>query len=279
MLAGNVSAELGHIIELTAQNVNIDEAVIRDLIAANITVSMLKAGTISADDFNIVSDDGGMSIVGNTMQFKDKNGHIRIQIGRDSNNDFTFVLYDETGTGVLIDSTGIKESAISDGLINNDMIADHTISKDKLNFQTVETDENGNVDITKIVANGEGLDVQLTHMETTITGIQDQINNLDTSSYSLNIFSTNGLVFVAGKIDTILQPILYYGTNNITNDFDDSHFIWTRQSSDNDGDGYWNQAHLTGTKNLHITTDDVIRSASFTCSFYDNDIKLVEAVF
>ncbi|MBC5688238.1 hypothetical protein H8S37_04750 [Mediterraneibacter sp. NSJ-55] len=103
LLAGNVSAELAHIINLTAKNVNIDEAVIRDLIAAQITVSMLQAGDISANKFHIISDDGGLSIVGNTMQFKDKNDTVRIQIGRDSNNDFTFVLYDETGKGILID--------------------------------------------------------------------------------------------------------------------------------------------------------------------------------
>ncbi len=58
---------------------------------------MLKAGDISADRFNIKSDDGGLEIVGNTMQFRDKNGNIRIQIGRDAKDDFTFVLYDETG--------------------------------------------------------------------------------------------------------------------------------------------------------------------------------------
>ena len=178
LLAGNISAELGHIIELTAENVNIDEAVIRDLIAANITVSMLKAGSISADDFNIVSDDGGMSIVGNTMQFKDKDGHIRIQIGRDSNNDFTFVLYDETGTGVLIDSTGIKESAISDGLINNDMVADGTLSKDKLSFDIVEGDGNGNLDAGKVIIDGHGIDVEFTSVKQTINETNNRIDNL-----------------------------------------------------------------------------------------------------
>lgn len=145
LIAGNVSAELGHIISLTAENVNIDEAVIRDLIAANITVSMLKAGTISSNKFEIASDDGGMSIIGNTMQFKDKNGKIRIQIGRDSNDDFTFVLYDSTGSGVLIDSTGIKPSAISDGLIQTDMVADNAITEDKIDKTNILewTDDNG----------------------------------------------------------------------------------------------------------------------------------------
>lgn len=146
LIAGNVSTELGHIIRLTAENVNIDEAVIRDLIASQITVSMLKAGTISSDKFDISSEDGGMTIVGNTMQFKDKSGNIRIQIGRDSNNDFTFVLYDETGTGVLIDSTGIKESAIADGLIQTDMVSDGAITESKIDKTDILewTDEDGN---------------------------------------------------------------------------------------------------------------------------------------
>ena len=61
---------------------------------------MLKAGEISTDKFNVTSDDGRLTIIGNTMQFKDKNGNIRIQIGRDANDDFTFVLYDSTGKGV-----------------------------------------------------------------------------------------------------------------------------------------------------------------------------------
>ena len=73
LISGNVSAELGHIINLTAQNVTIDEAVIKDLIAAQITVSMLKAGTISADKFQIESDDGGMAIAGNTIQRQERN--------------------------------------------------------------------------------------------------------------------------------------------------------------------------------------------------------------
>lgn len=146
LIAGNVSAELGHIIHLTAQNVKIDEAVIRDLIASQITVSMLKAGTISSDKFNIVSEDGSMTIVGNTMQFKDENDVVRIQLGKDETGNFTFVLYDETGKGVLIDSEGIKESAIEDGLIKTDMVSDGAITESKIDKNGILewTDEEGN---------------------------------------------------------------------------------------------------------------------------------------
>ena len=200
LLAGTVSAELGHLIELTAQNVKIDEAVIRDLIAANITVSMLKAGSISADDFNIVSDDGGMSIVGNTMQFKDKNGNIRIQIGRDSNNEFTFVLYDETGKGVLIDSTGIKESAISDGLIKNDMVANGTLSKDKLGFDIVEGDGNGNVDAGKVLIDGHGIDVEFTSVKQTITETNGRIDDLENQIGSIELMGEQIFKSIQGVV-------------------------------------------------------------------------------
>ena len=146
---------MAHIIKLTAENVQIDEAVIRELIAANITVSMLKASEIDTDKFHVKSNDGSLEIVGNTMQFKDQNDVVRIQIGRDTNNNFTFCLYDETGKGVLIDSSGIKESAISDGLIKNDMVANGTLGKEKFNFNIVEADENGNIDAGKVLINGK----------------------------------------------------------------------------------------------------------------------------
>ena len=199
LLAGNISAELGHLIHLTASNVVVDDAVIRDLIAANITVAMLKASTISADKFNIASDDGGLTIVGNTMQFKDKNNNVRIQIGRDAKDNFTFTLYDETGKGILIDSKGIKESAIADGLIKNDMVADGTLSKDKLNFNIVEADKNGNVDATKVIVNGHGVDAEFVSIKKQIT---DQIENVEDKIGTLDLYGEQ----IFRKIDGVISP-------------------------------------------------------------------------
>lgn len=280
LLAGNVSAELGHIIKLTAENVVIDEAVIRQLIASQITVSMLKAGTINADKFNIESEDGGMAIAGNTMQFKDKNGTVRIQIGRDSNNDFTFCLHDETGKGVLIDSTGIKDSAIEDGLIKNDMIADSTIGKDKLAFSAVEQDADGKIHVSDVIVNGQGINASFTTIQNSMSDMQTQIDGIKVSTpYTLNIFSSNGTTFRPGMINTTLSPTLYLGQSDITDMYDETHFVWTRQSPDSDGDHYWNTAHANGTKGLHITNEDVFGGASFTCSFFNEDKELARAVF
>lgn len=222
LLAGNVSASLGHIISLTADNVSISEAVIKELIAAQITVSMLKASDISTDIFHIVSDDGGIEIAGNTMQFKDANGVVRIQIGRDTNNEFTFCLYDKTGTGVLIDSTGIHESAISDGLIKNDMIGNGEISKDKLGFSIIEANEDGTINIGQIKIDGESFEIvyntfkesttsrlnELSNMVQSVELIGEQVftetdGAISPSSITLNATCKNGAVISKWYIDGI----------------------------------------------------------------------------
>lgn len=271
LLAGNVVADLGHVINLTAKNVNIDEAVIRELIAAKISVGMLQAGTISTDQFKIMSDDGGVEIVGNTMQFKDDNGNIRIQIGRDANNEFTFTLYNADGTGVLIDDTGIHESAISDGLIVNDMVSDGTLGKEKFNFNIVEGDENGNLDAGKVIINGQGIDAEFTSIRTEISEVSQAI---DENSYSIYVISSAGSAFSYGNIDTLLSVHVLYKGTDVTDKFDDSCFVWTRRSADTSGDIYWNEQHSTGTKQLRITRADVFRSASFGCTFSYNGTVL-----
>lgn len=183
LLAGNISAELEHVIKLTAENVVIDEAVIKNLIAAQITVSMLQAGSISADDFNIISDDGGLSIVGNTMQFRDKDGNIRIQIGRDANDEFTFTLYDNTGQGVLIDSTGIKPSAISDGLIQTDMIADKAVTEDKIDKTGITewTDDEGNkvFDVSNMYYGDDKFSVSYTSTVNKVMDLESKIGTVE----------------------------------------------------------------------------------------------------
>ena len=204
LIAGNVSTELGHIIRLTAENVNIDEAVIRDLIASQITVSMLKAGTISSDKFDISSDDGGMTIVGNTMQFKDKDGNIRIQVGRDSNNDFTFVLYDETGTGVLIDSTGIKESAIADGLIQTDMVSDGAITESKIDKTGILewTDEDGNkiFQVGNMYFGDDKFEVSYTQTVEKVDTVYDRVESIESKLGSIELMGEQIFKSIQGTV-------------------------------------------------------------------------------
>lgn len=131
-------------IHLTSENAVIDSALIRNAVIQTVAVSDLMAGTISTDKFTIASDDGGIKIQGATQQWSDSDGTVRMQAGRDAKGNFTFSLFDADGKGVLIDSTGIKENAIADGLIVNKMVADDAgIAGSKLDIDSVINAING----------------------------------------------------------------------------------------------------------------------------------------
>ena len=80
-----------------------------------------------------------------TQQWRDTDGIVRMQAGRDANGDFTFSLFDKTGKGILLDATGVKEGAIADGLIVNKMVAENAaIAGTKLDIPSVVTAINNN---------------------------------------------------------------------------------------------------------------------------------------
>ena len=138
VLMGNAGVGDLQNIHLTSENAVIDSALIRTAVMQTVSISDLLAGDISTNKFRILSDDGGILIQGATQQWKDADGIIRMQAGRDANGDFTFALFDKTGKGILLDSTGIKEGAIADGLIVNKMVSDDAaISANKLDIDSL----------------------------------------------------------------------------------------------------------------------------------------------
>lgn len=146
------SAGIGDLqnIHLTTKNAVIDSALIKSAVIQTVTVGDLLSGTISTDKFIIASDDGGIKIQGATQQWADSNGTIRMQAGRDKNGDFTFCLFDKTGKGVLIDSTGIKPDAIADGLIVDSMVSDAAnINAKKLDINSMFSVINGSTQTIK----------------------------------------------------------------------------------------------------------------------------------
>lgn len=150
LLAGNAGVGDLQNIHLTSANAMIDSALIRNAVMQTVTVGDLMSGTISTNKFTILSDDGGIRISGATQQWKDSDGVVRMQAGRDTSGNFTFALFDATGTGVLIDSTGIKPGAIADGLIVNDMVAeDAAIAGSKLDIESIFEEMNGSTSVLK----------------------------------------------------------------------------------------------------------------------------------
>ena len=180
LVNGNLTSDNILSFNLTSEKVTVDDAFIKDAMIDTISAGKINAGKINTNSVSIGSEDGGMLITGSTQQFTDKNGNVRIQIGKDASGDFTFVLYGEDGTGQLINQNGITASAISDGLIVNDMVSDNAaISGGKLDISSVITEINGDTSTTikssKIYLNeqAQSLEVAFNSLKTKVDTIQE----------------------------------------------------------------------------------------------------------
>lgn len=184
------SAGIGDLqnIHLTSDNAVIDTALIRTAVMESVSISDLLAGTISTNKFKIMSDDGGIQISGATQQWKDDNGVVRMQAGRDAQGNFTFELFDETGKGVLIDSTGVQPGAIADGLIVNEMVSGTAnIAASKLDIDSLFTEINNSTQVIKsnriwLDDSNQSLNQAYTKMTQNITEIEQTAGSASDSA-------------------------------------------------------------------------------------------------
>lgn len=274
LLSGSAGVGDLQTIHLTANNASIDEAVVKNLIAAKISVADLMTHSASAELITLISQDGKPSIAfkGSTQQFYDSSGNVRIQMGQDAKGDFTFSLFDDTGTGVLIDSkTGVHANAIANGLIVNDMIKDGTVSKSKLGFEIVEPNEQGGIDISTIYDGEKKWGAQyISFKESTINSLDGLDRKIDDSiPFQLFFITSVGSDLAYGvNPSTVVTIHLYRDGKEVTDDYQDSNFIWTRTSADNAGDIYWNEKHSEGSKQITLSlSEDVLMGADFNCFF------------
>ncbi|MDU0295958.1 phage tail protein, partial [Paraclostridium sp. MRS3W1] len=103
LLNGNLSSENIQAGGITSDKLTITNGFIKNAMIDSLDVSKVNAGDISTNKFRITSDDGGIEIVGATQQFKDKNNKVRIQMGKDAQGNFNFIIRGEDGTTTLID--------------------------------------------------------------------------------------------------------------------------------------------------------------------------------
>ena len=180
LVNGNLTSDNILAFKITADKVTMEDAFIKDAMIDSITAAKINSGRINTSEVTIGSEDGGMLITGSTQQFTDKNGNVRIQIGKDSTGDFTFILYGEDGQGQLINQNGITATAIGDGLIVNNMINDNAaISGSKLDISSVITqinsDNSTTIQSSKIYLDGQSqsLEVAFNSLKTQVDTIQD----------------------------------------------------------------------------------------------------------
>ena len=187
LVNGNLTSDNIQSLNLTSKNTTIENALIKDAMIDTISANKINTGTINTNNVSIQSEDGGISISDETMQFKDGDT-VRIQIGKDASGDFTFALYDKTGKGQLINADGIQSSdAIADGLIRNDHVSDNAnISGSKLDINSVinviNNDGTETLKGSKIKLDDEGqtLDVAFNTMTTKVDGNTETLNTQST---------------------------------------------------------------------------------------------------
>ncbi len=178
LVNGNLTSDNILSFNITSDKVTMEDAFIKDAMIDNISAAKINAGKINTNNVTIGSEDGGMLITGSTQQFVDKDGNVRIQIGRDAKGDFTFILYGEDGVGQLINQNGITASAISDGLIVNDMVSDKAaISGEKLDISSVITEIN-NDNSTTIKSNKIYLNEQEQSLEVAFNSLKTQVETI-----------------------------------------------------------------------------------------------------
>lgn len=85
--------------------------------------------------------------------------------------------------------------------------------------------------------------------------------------YDVQIVSSHGNIFKNGQIETTLSVVLWLGKDDVTEEYNDACYQWTRASSDAEGDKAWNARNATGKKSIMITGADVVGRATFFCTF------------
>ena len=212
LIGGDANIDNVQSIILTSDNTTIDNALIKNAMIDTISADKITSGTVNTNNVNIVSEDGGIVIAGSTQQFKDETGTVRVQIGKDAQGNFTFCLFSQNGTGVLLDETGIKAGAVPDGLIVNNMVADNAnISGTKLDISSVITQINGsstsiNSSVIKFDDTGQSLLVAFNSLKETVSSIEELTINGDLAGVMEQVkTNTTKLEVVQGSIETLIS--------------------------------------------------------------------------
>ena len=189
LLAGNAGVGTLQAIHLTGDNIVIEDATIAQAVMDDLMAGNVTAKTIYTDFIKIASRDGALSIEGSTIQIKDKNNTVRVQIGKDGNGNYSYYLWDTSGN-LIWSPDGITANGVPDGLIVDSMVAGNAaIDGSKLNIRSVvqEIEDDGTLtldasrvvmDDTTLEANYRTLTQRVADDETTTQTLQTEFREV-----------------------------------------------------------------------------------------------------
>ena len=198
-IMGVSSTETGIVFNLNSENAKLDEAFIRNGIAAHMSIADLQAGNIILNDnMQILSENGKLIMNGTALQIlgtdSEGNEYVGIQLGYDTTDNPSLILRNEEGATILTPN-GITQDAIADGLIINNMLGDNSVSKRNIDWTDISegVDENGNPiwNISNIYINGEQFGAQYTTFteatENHFADVEKEMVNLSDSIDSVSL--------------------------------------------------------------------------------------------
>ena len=144
LLAGNAGVGTLQAIHLTGDNIVIEDATIAQAVMDDLMAGNVTAATIFTDFIKIGSKDGAFSIDGATMQIRDENGTVRVQIGKDAQGGFSYYLWDAAGKPIW------SPEGITDGTLSVD--ASHVVMDDttlEANYKTMTKQISENAETTE----------------------------------------------------------------------------------------------------------------------------------
>ena len=207
-------------IKLTAENAEIATALIKDLTAAN-----FRSKTIETDDFTIKSSSGKLQIVNNTIQIKDKNNTVRVQIGEDGKSDYGIYVIDASGNIMFTSYDGLHEDGIKSGIIKNDMVADDAhISGSKLDISSVidginadnstylntskvvidGTSQTINAKFTELTASIGSIGTRTSALESDLSGFRTTVSETYATKSTVDNIQIGGRNIVTGTADAVI---------------------------------------------------------------------------
>lgn len=203
---GSLTAEFSNSIVSLIGDAQIKSAMIKDVSADKIT-----SGKIYTNLVEILSGNGNLDILDNTIQIKDNNKVVRVQIGKDTSNDYNMYVWDKSGN-LMFDAIGLTDKGIQREIIRNDMVSqDANISAKKLDinslFDVINNDGSHTLKSSKICVDSDNQTLDVAFKQVT-TNVESVLSDIGTIKKSINTvidtISTQGtqITAIQGQISS-----------------------------------------------------------------------------
>ena len=246
----------------------VDTEFVKNLIVGHATLNDL-----FTSNFTIGSDDGGSVLMnGSTMQFKDKDGNVYVQIGTDKTGGHSIIINDSNGTAIM-NGSGITSNAIADGLIVDQMVKKkdtsyNGISGDKLDIDSVITNINGSTTTIKssqiyFDEDKQTLNTKLSTMQNTLSS--EMINEVaKNKTYTAKIESSNGTVLAETLNKNTTLTCNVKNANDVVNiDGTNYRAVWTRRTASG---GTQDSAYNVISTSVSVAYTDISTDYIYTCT-------------